>query len=283
MGDRVRMRDRMLPWVLLPALLLAIGADLEAQAQGAAARTGRAAALNDLTGYWVSVVTEDWRLRMIVPDPGDYLTLPLTAAASKVADAWDPAADQAAGNQCKSYGAAAIMRVPGRLHIYWQDDNTLRLDTDSGTQTRLLHFGRSAPPRTVPEWQGYSVASWIGQKPISTAGAGRPGSQGTRIGGQAAVDRREDVAPGQGQLKVITTHMRPGYLRKNGVPYSGNATLEEYFDRFTEPEGDTWLVVTLIVTDPQYLVEPYITNAHFKKIPDGSGWDPTPCRVDQPR
>jgi len=277
------MRNRLLPWVLLPALLLPVGADLEAQAQGAATRTGRAAALNDLTGYWVSVVTEDWRLRMIVPDPGDYLTLPLTAAASKVADAWNPAADQAAGNQCKAYGAAAIMRVPGRLHVYWRDDNTLRIDTDSGTQTRLLHFGGSAPPGTMAEWQGYSVASWVGQKPISTAGAGRPGSQGTRIGGQAAVDRRADVEPGQGQLNVITTHMRPGYLRKNGVPYSGNATLEEYFDRFTEPNGDTWLVVTLIVTDPQYLVEPYITNAHFKKIPDGSGWDPTPCRVDQPR
>ena len=82
------------------------------------------------------------------------------------------------------------------------------------------------------------------------------------------MDRREDVAPGQGQLKVITTRMRPGYLRKNGVPYSGNATLEEYFDRFTAPNGDIFLVVTMIVTDPQYLVEPYITNAHFKKIPD---------------
>ena len=273
----------MLPWVFVPALLLAIAANLNAQAQGAATRTGRAAALNDLTGYWVSIVTEDWRLRMIVPDKQDYQTLPLTAAATKVADAWDPAADQAAGNQCKSYGAAAIMRVPGRLHIYWQDDNTLRIDTDSGTQTRLLHFGGAPPADAAPGWQGYSVASWLGQKPISTAGAGRPPSQGTRIGGQAAVEKREDVAPGQGQLKVITTGMRPGYLRKNGAPYSGNATLEEYFDRFTGPTGDTWLVVTVIVTDPQYLVEPYITNAHFKKIPDGSGWDPTPCRVDQPR
>ena len=281
-GGRLRVREQTL-WVLLPALLLAAGIDLEAQAQGAAARTGRAAALNDLTGYWVSVVTEDWRVRMIVPDPHDYQTLPLTAAATKVADAWDPAADQAAGNQCRSYGAAAIMRVPGRLHIYWQDDNTLRIDTDSGTQTRLFRFGGAAPPGIAPEWQGYSVASWLGQKPISTAGAGRPPSQGTRIGGQANVERREDVAPGQGQLKVITTRMRPGYLRKNGVPYSGNATLEEYFDRFTAPNGDTFLVVTTIVTDPQYLVEPFITNVHFKKIPDRSGWDPTPCRVDQPR
>jgi hypothetical protein len=231
----------------------------------------------------VSVVTEDWRLRMLVPDPRDYLTIPLNLEGSKAADAWDPTRDQAAGDQCKPYGAAAIMRVPGRLRIYWQDDDTLRIDTDSGTQTRLLHFGGPAPPETRPSWQGYSVASWVGQKPISTAGAGRPASQGTLPGRQSAVDRREDVEPGHGQLRVVTTQLRPGYLRRNGVPYSGNATVEEYFDRFAGPNGDAWLVATIIVTDPQFLVEPYISSAHFKKIPDGSGWDPTPCRVDQPR
>ncbi len=268
--------------VFASALVLFVTADVDAQAPGAATRTGRAGALNDLTGTWVSVVTEDWRLRMIVPDPRDYLTVPLNLEASKIADAWDPAREPA-GEQCKSYGAAAIMRVPGRLRISWQDDNTLRIDTDSGTQTRLLHFGGAPPPNTTPEWQGYSVASWVGQKPISTAGAGRPASQGTLPGSQSALDRRQDVEPGQGQLRVFTTRLRPGYLRKNGVPYSGNATVEEYVDRFTGPNGETWLVATIIVTDPQYLVEPYITHAHFKKIPDGSGWDPTPCRVDQPR
>ena len=108
------MATRILNAVLVPALVLNVTAAASAQSQGPAVRTGRAAALNDLTGYWVSIVNEDWRLRMIVPDPRDYLTLPLTAAASKVADAWDPAADKAAGNECKSYGAAAIMRVPGR-------------------------------------------------------------------------------------------------------------------------------------------------------------------------
>jgi hypothetical protein len=258
-------------------------ADVVAQAQDAGPRTGRAAALNDLTGYWVSVVTEDWRLRMVVPDPRDYLTLPLNLDASKAADAWDLAKDQAGGDQCKGYGAPAIMRIPGRLHIYWQDDNTLRIDTDSGTQTRLLHFFGAPPPNARPEWQGYSVASWIGQKPISTAGAGRPASQGTLPGRQSNLDRRQDVEPGQGQLRVFTTNLRPGYLRRNGVPYSAKATVEEYFDRFTAPNGDVFLVVTIIITDPQYLVEPYITNAHFKKIPDGAGWDPTPCRADQPR
>jgi hypothetical protein len=87
-----------------------------------------------------------------------------------------------------------------------------------------------------------------------------------------------------GYLKVVTTQMRPGYLRKNGVPYSDRATVEEYFDRFVDPySNENWLVVTTVVTDPQYLLEPSITHAHFKKIADGSGWDPTPCRADEAR
>ena len=58
-----------------------------------------------------------------------------------MADTWDPAKDEAAGEQCRAYGAANIMRVPGRLHITWQNDTTLRIDTDAGTQTRLIRFG----------------------------------------------------------------------------------------------------------------------------------------------
>ena len=77
---------------------------------------------------------------MITPRKGDYQPVPMTPEARKVADAWDPAADEAAGNQCKAYGAAALMRLAARFHITWQDDNTLRVDSDYGTQTRLLHF-----------------------------------------------------------------------------------------------------------------------------------------------
>ena len=106
----------------------------------------KAAAPVDLTGYWVSVITEDWRWRMVTPAKGDYASMPINAEAKKIADAWDPAKDEAAGEQCKSYGAPAIMRVPGRLHITWQDDNTLKVETDAGTQTRLFHFGDWKPP-----------------------------------------------------------------------------------------------------------------------------------------
>ena len=258
--------------LMLAAHLGAQGRNVPGRAQ--AAPTPRAGAPKDLTGYWVSAVSEDWRFRMTIPDKGDYLNVPLTAEGRKVADTWDPAKDQASGEQCRSYGAAAIMRVPGRLHIYWQDDNTLRIDTDSGTQTRLLHFGGSAPQGEAPTWQGYSAASWDGNEiaEYSSPNAAS-GNEGQKV-----------WEPGLGYLKVVTTHMRPGYLRKNGIPYSGDANLVEYFDVYSIPDGgDTWLAETIVVTDPQYLFSPYVYNAHFKKLPDNSGWNPTTCSVDQPR
>ena len=89
----------------------------------------RAAARIDITGYWVSLITEDWRYRQFTPPKGDYVSVPLNPAGKKIADAWDPAKDEAAGEQCKAYGAAGLMRMPARLHIFWQDDNTLKLET----------------------------------------------------------------------------------------------------------------------------------------------------------
>jgi hypothetical protein len=263
--------------LLLSAILAAQG---PGDAQGGAPGTARAAAPDDFTGYWVSVVTEKWRYRMLVPDKGDYVQVPLNPEGRKIASAWDPARDQASGAECKSYGAAALLQVPGRLHTYWQDDTTLRMDTDSGTQTRLFHFGGSPPADQAPTWQGYSVALWGGAEPRDRRdGQGGPVQDPT---GKLVVAR--ELQKQADYLKVVTTRMRPGYLQKNGVPYSGNAIVEEYFDRFLDPSThDAWLVVTTVVTDPQYLIEPLITHAHFKKIPDASGWDPTPCRANEPR
>jgi hypothetical protein len=146
----------------LATLLLATPISATAQGRGGPARPAeaKAAAPIDLTGYWVTLVTEEWRWRMVTPPKGDYASIPMTAAAKAVADQWDPAKDEAAGEQCKGYGAAAIMRMPGRLHITWEDNNTLRIDTDTGTQTRLLHFGTPATANTMPTWQGSSVAKW---------------------------------------------------------------------------------------------------------------------------
>lgn len=254
-------------------LLLPVGI----QAQGGRGGRGWAAAPPvsaqadarfDPTGYWVSVVTEDWRFRMVTPPKGDYASVPLNPEGRRVADTWDPAKDEAAGEQCRSYGAPNIMRVPGRVHITWENENTLKLEMDAGTQTRLFHFGAAQPPGGAPDWQGHSVAEWEGGP------AGRGGPQA-----QSGPGATRELANRGGSLKVVTTHLRPGYLRKNGVPYSGDAVVTEYYDRTTEPNGDSWLVVTTIVDDSRYLQQPFITSTHFKKEADGSKWSPSPCKA----
>ena len=224
---------------------------------GAPASSPKDAAPIDLTGYWISVVTEDWRYRMVTPAPGDYQGVPMTPAARKLADAWDPARDEAAGEQCKSYGAPALLRVPEMLHITWQDDKTLRMDTDAGKQTRLFHFGDWKAPAGPATLQGDSAAEWE----ITRAGRGDPN------------------APPQakGSLKVTTTHLKPGYLRKNGVPYSENAALTEFFDVVEEHPGDFWMIVTIVVNDPVYLREPFIITSQFRKQASDAGWKPSEC------
>jgi hypothetical protein len=239
------------PVALLLALASFTPAGLYAQAAQQTPATPKAAAPVDLTGYWVSAVTEDWLYRMVTPAKGDYTSVPLNPEGRKQADTWDPAKDEAAGNQCKAYAAPFIMRLPGRVHITWQDDNTLKVEKDSGTQTRLFHFGATAPAQGG-DWQGVAVAAWDIE----------PGG------------RR--VYPGGG-LKVVTTKLKPGYLRKNGVPFSANAVLTEYYDRVNEPNGDSWLILETIVEDPAYLTQPFITSTHFKKQADSTGWNPTPC------
>jgi len=247
-------------------------------AQQPAPGTPRALSPIDLTGNWVSIVTEDWRFRMVTPPKGDYASVPLNGAARQVADKWDPAADEAAGNACKSYGAGNILRTPGRLHISWQDDTTLKIETDAGQQTRLLHF--TGTPGGDPSWQGYSLASWeiAGGNPFGGGGGGRGGGGGGGGGGGRGA-AGPPPAPRGGSLKVVTTRLKEGYLRKNGVPYSDSAVVTEYFDRHSESNGDEWFTVTTIVDDPKYLAQSFITSTHFKKEPDASKWYPSPCKA----
>ena len=249
--------------VLGAAIVLGVWPSIS-QAQGRAGQTAapprpaaRAAAPIDLTGYWVSMVTEDWRYRMITPAKGDYQGVPMTPEARKVADVWDPAADTSAGLQCKSYGAAMIMRVPGRLHITWQDEDTLRLETDAGTQTRTYRF--RPVPANSPErsWQGDSTAEWQMPRGARGRGAQEPAQSGS--------------------LKVLTTNVRAGYLRKNGVPHSEKATITEYYSLARLRPDLEILVVTIVVEDPQYLTQPFIVSSQFKKQADSAGWDPSPC------
>ena len=220
----------------------------------------------DLTGYWVSVITEDWRWRMLTPPKGDFTSVPLNAAGQRAAQAWDMAKDTREGNQCKPFGVGGIMRMPGRLHIAWQDPNTLKIEADAGTQTRLLRFGN--PERlagdfgnTERTWQGRSAAQW---------------DFGTLVGGPPAPGTR-------GSLKVTTTNMRAGYVRKNGIPYSEDAVITEYFERDSaSSDGAQWFHVMTIVQDPKYFTEPFITDSFFKKEPDGSKWHPTACEIAPP-
>jgi hypothetical protein len=229
--------------------------------------TPRALAPFDLTGYWVSVVTEDWRWRMVTPQKGDYASVPLNNAGRQVADTWDLAKDKANKEECKAFGAAGLIRIPMRIHITWQDDNTLKFETDAGEQTRLFHFGGSPAQAGERAWQGYSVAEWFKQPQQTGLGFGGGGGRGFA----------------GGNLKVVTTNMKAGYLRKNGVPYSENTVLTEYFNRHDEPNGDKWIMVTSVIEDPTYLNQPFLLSTSFKQEPDGSKWRPTPCEIDPPR
>jgi hypothetical protein len=215
--------------LLTLAATLAAQTELVAQGRGGrgggAPQSSKAAAPIDVTGYWVSVVTEDWRYRMVTPAKGDYQGVPMTPEARKIADTWDSAKEETSGDVCKSYGAPALLRVPGRLHITWK-----------------------APegPHTI---QGDSVAEWEG-------------------GGRGSTD---------GAMKVTTTNLKAGFLRKNGVPYSENTSLTEYYELITEPDGSPLLVVTIATTDPMYLRQPFVITSQFKKEPGDAKWNPTAC------
>jgi hypothetical protein len=224
----------------------------------AAAPPARAAAPIDLTGQWVSLVTDDWRWRMVTPPKGDVLYLPVNDAGRRMAEQWDPAADAAAGEACRAYGAGGILHQPGRLRISWQDDNTLKLETDTGQQTRLFNFA-NVPPPAESSWQGFSRAVW--ELPGGARGRGR-GAAGPRAGSS---------------MRVTTNRMRLGYYRRNGVPYGPNATMTEWFAVLTEPDGNTYLVVTKILEDAQYLTGPYVRTVQFKKETSQAGWNPIPC------
>jgi hypothetical protein len=220
--------------------------------------TPRTAAPIDLTGTWVSLVTDEWRWRMTTPPRGDYISLPLSDEGRRVADGWTPSLD----GSCKAYGAGGVMWMPTRLRIAWDGDQTLKVETDAGQQTRRLEFdaARAPGPRSL---QGFSMAAWeaIGGAPAMRNGA--------RISGPA---------PAGGALRVVTTNLSEGWLRRNGATYSESTTITEFWDRMSFPNGDEFLVVTIVLNDPKYLASDYTRSAHFKREPDASKWHPSPCR-----
>jgi hypothetical protein len=245
---------------LIAAAVLAAGVGVvwpvvSAQAPGARP-TARASAPVDLTGQWVSVIADDWRWRVVVPPKGDTLYLPVNDAGKKMASEWDAARDAAAGEACRAYGAGGLLHLPGRLRITWDGDDTLKLETDTGQQTRVFQFNpAAAAPAGEPTWQGFSRAVWD----VPTGRGARPGPR-----------------PGS-SMRVTTTRMRLGYYRRNGVPYGPGATMTEWFTTVTEPDGATYLLVTKILEDSQYMSGPYVRTVQFKKETSPTGWNPVPC------
>ena len=238
--------------------------------------TPRAAAPADLTGVWAAAITEDWRFRMVTPPKGDFASAPLNEEGRRVGNTWDLARDVAAGEQCKAHGAPGLMRLPTRLRISWENDTTLKVESDNGQQVRQFNFGAAGTPRAsapapagTPSWQGFSVAQWENQLearavPSTAAGRGR------------------GLPPPSGALKVVTTNLRPGYFRRNGAPYSGNAVFTEYFDRVPGANNESWLIVTSILDDPTYLAQPFVLTTQFKREPDAAKFSPRPCEMTPP-
>ena len=205
--------------VLMAAILPAFGQLGPAPAKPKPPRSAKEAAPVDFTGYWVSVVTEDWRWRMVTPAKGDFASIPLTAEGRKVGNAWDPAKDEAAGEQCRAYGAPALMRIPGRLHITWVDDNTLQIDADQGMQTRLLHFGGKPPQGAAASWQGYSVAQWEPpvrglELPQQGLGATREGNRGRSL--RSGYDRASARVFAEKRSALQRQHRFKGVFRSFG-------------------------------------------------------------------
>jgi hypothetical protein len=286
------------------AMMAAAGASLSAQRGGGGAPGGppspQASAPIDLTGYWVAIVNEDWRWRMVTPPAKDYASVPISPEGRKIADTWDISKD----GSCLAYGAAALMRMPTRLNITWENDNTLKIDTDAGQQTRRLLFTKPSTPPGPRSLQGLSIAEWeiFGAGGRGGGGGGRGGggggggaaapagappaagpgaaaaAPGAAAGGRGGAGGPAGAPPARsGNLKAVTTNLSGGWLRKNGVPYSEDATVTEFYDRFAVGT-EQWLVVTTVVADPKYLAQEFVTSSHFKREPNAAKWDPTPCK-----
>jgi len=234
---------------------------------GGAAPGGRGAAPVDLTGYWVSQVTEDYIERMFPDSPASGTPQSGRGGGGR-GGGRGAAGATAPADPCRVYGAGGSMRLPGRLNISWADDNTLKIEMDSGKQTRLFHFGVAQPPDSEKSLQGYSIAAWEGG---GGGRGGRGGGGGGGGGGGAAAP-----ATRWGSLNVVTTNLKSGYLLTSRSVYSENATLTEYFSRHTD-FGQDYLTVVAIITDPGG--GNHTTSSTFKKEPNGSKFSPTGCDI----
>jgi hypothetical protein len=208
----------------------------------------------DLAGEWSPQFHEEQPERLGGPPIGDYAGLPINDAARFMANSWDASILSVPEHQCKPHPADYSPRGPANMRLWKEVDpltgelTAFRTHIQWQAPERWIFMdGRSRPDEYAAHtWQGFSIGSWEG--PV---------------------------------LKVVTTHLKKGWIRRNGVPRSDQAELTEYFYR----HGD-FLTWTVIVNDPVYLTEPMIRTTDFR-------WAPTqnvgiyPCdivsEVDQPR
>jgi hypothetical protein len=200
----------------------------------------------DLSGEWTPLFHEDQPERIPGPDIGDYLGIPLNAAARLHADSWDASILTLPEHQCKPHPSDYSSRGPANLRIWKEIDR----DTQQVVAWHT-HISWQAPERTIymdgrphpPEyaahtWQGFSTGKWEGD-----------------------------------MLTVTTTHLKRGWIRRNGIPRSDTASVTERFVR----HGDVLTLITWI-NDPVYLEEPFIRTSNWTLDPH-QNIAPYPCQV----
>jgi len=200
----------------------------------------------DLSGEWNGIFNEDQPERIPGPEIGDYLGLPINDAARFRADTWDADLLTLPEHQCKPHPSDYGPRGPAQLRLWKEVDTTTQqviawhthIAWQSPERTIWMD-GRPHPPAWAAHtWQGFSTGQWDG-----------------------------DV------LTVTTTHLKAGWIRRNGVPRSDRGTLVEHWIR----HGDILTLVS-IVTDPVYLTEPFVRSTDFASVP-GQHIDPYPCEA----
>ena len=187
----------------------------------------------NLAGNWDPLFSEDQPERVAGPEIGDYLGLPINDADRLRADSWDAELLTLPEHQCKPHPSTYGFRGIGLLRISTNLDPVTQELTSIGThiqwmeQERTIWMdGRPHPPDYAPHtWQGFSTGHWEGQ-----------------------------------QLVVNTTHLKAGWIRRNGVVLSDRATMEDRFIR----HGNLLTHVT-IVQDPVYLTEPFVRTNGFRE------------------
>jgi glyoxylase-like metal-dependent hydrolase (beta-lactamase superfamily II) len=211
-----------------------------------------ASAQIDFSGMWVPIFHEDQVERAAGPDVGEYAGLPITEAARARALAWDAAILTLPEHQCKPHPSTYGFRGVGNLRI-WPDiddatEQILKLNTHIQWQEQRREIwldGRAHPPEWAAHtWQGFSTGRWEGSV-----------------------------------LVVRTTHLKAGWMRRNGLPLSDRATMTERFIR----HGDLMTHVYMI-EDPVYLTEPLVKTNGFR-VTSNPNLQPYPCHpvVEVPR